>query len=98
MQGRGRLTSGDLARTRRSAGLFALAAVVILAVVAHRVMAVGSITLYVDDNSPCSTGCGSQASPYRAIQPAIVDANTQIGGGQATGATILVADGNYLER
>ena len=79
-------------------GFQTFAALVLLALIGRRVLAVGSVNIYVDDNSACSAGCGSQASPYRTIQAAIVDANTQIGAGQASGATILVADGTYLER
>ncbi|HYS06024.1 MAG TPA: hypothetical protein VEW47_12595, partial [Candidatus Dormibacteraeota bacterium] len=43
-------------------------AVCALGVVARLVMAAGAITLYVDDNSTCTSGCGSQAAPYRTIQ------------------------------
>jgi hypothetical protein len=62
------------------------------------VLAVGTVTLWVDDSSACSTGCGSQASPYRTIQAAINDANGQIVAGQATEAIIEVQPGNYAER
>jgi hypothetical protein len=62
------------------------------------VLAVGTVTLYVDDNSICTVGCGSQAAPYKTIQAAIVDANGQIVTGQATDAIIQVFGGNYPER
>jgi putative metal-binding protein/thrombospondin type 3 repeat protein len=69
-----------------------------LAFVAHLVIAAGSITLYVDDNSTCTTGCGSQTSPYHTIQAAIDDADNQIIAGTISGASVRVAAGHYPER
>src|SRR2546427_1296824 len=69
-----------------------------LGLVARLVVAAGTVTLYVDDNSTCTTGCGSQAAPYRTIQAAIDDADNQIIAGTASGATVRVAAGNYSER
>src|SRR2546422_11302953 len=69
-----------------------------LGVVARLVVAAGTVTLYVDDNSTCTTGCGSQAAPYRTIQAAIDDADNQLIAGTVTGATVRVAAGNYPER
>src|SRR5881296_3579773 len=73
-------------------------AVCALGVVARLVVAAGAITLYVDDNSTCTTGCGSQAAPYRTIQAAIDDADNQLIAGSISGATVRVAAGNYPER
>jgi hypothetical protein len=94
------LSKNIIARIRRPrpALLLAFATVFVLAAVGRLVLAVGTVTLYVDASSACSSGCGSQASPYRTIQAAIVDANTQIGAGTASGAVIQVAAGNYPER
>lgn len=75
----------------------ALGAIVFL-LIAHFVYAAGPITLYVDDDSSCASGCGSQATPYPTIQAAINDANAQIVAATATEATIDVADGYYGER
>ena len=77
--------------------LVALASLVTLAGVARLVLAVGTVTLYVNAGSACTTGCGSQASPYKTIQAAINDANAQIVAGTAAGAFIQVAGGNYPE-
>src|SRR4029077_14321272 len=66
--------------------------------VARLVVAAGTITLYVDDNSTCTTGCGSQAAPYRTIQAAIEDADNQLIAGAISGATVRVLAGNYPER
>jgi putative metal-binding protein/thrombospondin type 3 repeat protein len=84
------------ARSLRLAG--STAALLVLAVVAQFVLASGTITLYVDDNSTCTSSCGSQSAPYKTITAAATDANTQIGGGSVTGATIQVAAGYYPER
>jgi Putative metal-binding motif/Thrombospondin type 3 repeat len=75
-----------------------IASTVVLAAVARLVLAAGSVTIYVNASSSCTTGCGSQASPYKTIQAAINDANAQIGSAVATGAIIQVAAGNYPER
>ena len=85
-------------RGPRSALVVTLPSLVALLLVARAVLAVGTVTLYVDDNSICTVGCGSQAAPYRTIQAAIVDANGQIVAGQATDAVIQVFGGNYPER
>ncbi len=85
-------------RPRRPATILVFVTLVLLAVVGRRVLAVGSVTLYVNASSACSSGCGSQASPYRTIQAAIVDANNQIIAAAASGAVIQVAAGNYPER
>ncbi len=66
--------------------------------IAHRTLDAATATLYVDDDSLCASGCGSQASPYPTIQAAINDANGRIVAGTATGATIVVAGGRYAER
>ncbi|HUD72239.1 MAG TPA: putative metal-binding motif-containing protein [Dongiaceae bacterium] len=85
-------------RPRRPALLLSLVTLVVLAAIGRRILAVGSVNLYVNAGSTCSSGCGSQASPYRTIQAAIVDANNQIIAAAATGAVIQVAAGNYPER
>jgi Putative metal-binding motif/Thrombospondin type 3 repeat len=72
-------------------------ALVVLAEMVRLVLAAGSVTIYVDAASACTTGCGSLASPYKTIQAAINDANGQISGGSASGAFIQVAAGSYLE-
>jgi len=69
-----------------------------LGVVARLVVAAGTLTLYVDDNSTCTSGCGTQAAPYPTIQAAIDDADNQITAGTITGASVRVAAGNYPER
>jgi len=86
------------ARTKAGSLFACSAALCALGVVARLVLASGTITLYVDDNSTCSSGCGSQAAPYRTIQAAIDDADNQIIAGTVTGATVRVAAGNYPER
>ncbi len=60
--------------------------------------AAGEIILYVNAASPCASGCGSEAAPYRTIQAAIDDANGRIGSGAADSATIRVATGRYAEK
>ena len=47
------------------------------------------VPVYVDDNSSCMTGCGSQANPWPTIQQGIDDA-------PSTGSVIVFA-GNYPE-
>src|SRR3989442_1043395 len=73
-------------------------AVCTLGVVARLVVAAGAITLYVDDNSTCTSGCGSQAAPYPTIQAAIDDADNKLMAGSISGATVRVAAGSYPER
>ena len=55
------------------------------------------VTLYVDARSTCTSGCGSSTSPYPTIQAAINQANTLIGAGSASSATVQVAAGVYRE-
>jgi methylmalonyl-CoA mutase cobalamin-binding subunit len=75
-----------------------VASLLAIGIVARLVLAAASVTIYVDDNSTCTTGCGSLANPYKTIGAAITDGNNQIVAGTATGAIIQVADGNYPER
>ncbi len=84
-------------RIPESVGAGAIVAIAFLVVV-HYVYASGPITLHVDDDSPCASGCGSQTDPYPTIQAAINDANAQIDAATATEATIDVAPGYYGER
>jgi hypothetical protein len=84
--------------TRRTRTLTCAVAVCALGLVARLVVAAGTITLYVDDNSTCTTGCGGQAAPYRTIQAAIDDADAQLIAGAISEATVRVAAGNYPER
>src|SRR6266704_5917398 len=86
------------ARTGTSRLIVCALAVCALAVVTRLVVAAGAITLYVDDNSTCTSGCGSQAAPYSTIQAAIDDADNQLIAGTISGATVRVAAGNYPER
>jgi hypothetical protein len=78
--------------TRLLTGTAALAA---LLFVGRLVVAAGTVTLYVDDNSTCTTGCGTPAAPFRTITDAITDADARIVAGTASGATIQVAAGTY---
>jgi len=73
-------------------------ALLALTLVARLVVAAGTVTLYVDVRSTCTTGCGTQAAPYPIIQGAINDANSRIIAGTVSGATIQVSAGNYAER
>ena len=75
-----------------------VASLLTIGVVARLVLAAASVTIYVDDNSTCTTGCGSQANPYKTIAAAVTDGNSRIVAGTATGAVVQVADGNYPER
>ncbi|MBI4169927.1 MAG: hypothetical protein HY510_08325, partial [Acidobacteria bacterium] len=88
VQGRGRLS-------RVLSGTVAL---LVLAVVARLVLAAGTLTLYVDDDSACASGCGSAAAPHRTIAAAITDANNRIVAGEAATVIIQVAAGLYPER
>jgi hypothetical protein len=74
------------------------ASLLTIGVVARLVLAAASVTIYVDDNSTCTTGCGSLANPYKTIAAAVTDANNRITAATATGAIVQVADGNYPER
>ncbi len=78
--------------------LLVASSLLVLAVVIRLALAAGTVTLYVDDNSTCTTGCGTQAAPYPTIQAAINDADSQTTAGTISGATIQVAAGNYPER
>src|SRR6058998_335298 len=99
-QGTARVGHGSFASPRGRASRFLSCSVAVcaLGVVARLVLASGTIALYVDDNSPCTSGCGSQASPYRTIQAAIDDADNQLIAGIISGASVRVAAGNYPER
>src|SRR2546428_1203197 len=68
-----------------------------LTLVIRTTAAAVDITLYVDATSTCTSGCGSSTSPYPTIQGAINQANTLIGAGSASSATIQVATGVYRE-
>ena len=76
----------------------AVASIATLAIVGRLVATAETVTLFVDDDSTCTTACGSLASPYRTIQAAINDANARIVAGTADGAIIRVAAGYYPER
>jgi hypothetical protein len=93
-----KLTVHSLTRRSRLTSFVALASVLALVGVTRLVLAVGTVTLYVNAVSTCTTGCGSQATPYKTIQAAINDANAQIVAATASGAFIQVAAGNYPER
>ncbi|MEK7799929.1 MAG: hypothetical protein AAB297_08885, partial [Acidobacteriota bacterium] len=81
------------------ARLFAVAAALLaLAFVARLVVAAGTLTLYVDDGSTCTAGCGTQEAPYPTIQAALYDADARISAGIISGAFIQVAAGYYPER
>jgi hypothetical protein len=87
---------GPSARLRSVTRMFAtVAALAALALVGRLVVAAGTVTLYVDDNSTCTTGCGTPAAPFRTITDAITDADARIVAGSASGATIQVAAGTY---
>ncbi|HEV8701290.1 MAG TPA: MopE-related protein, partial [Candidatus Polarisedimenticolia bacterium] len=86
------------ARARMTRLFATIAALAALLFVGRLVVAAGTVTLYVDDGSTCTTGCGSQAAPFRTITAAINDADARIVAGSASGATIQVAAGNYPER
>ena len=69
-----------------------------LVFVGHLVVAAGTVTLFVDAGSTCTTGCGTQGAPYPTIQAAIDDADNRIAAGTISGATVQVAAGRYPER
>jgi len=93
-----KLLRTGLSRSFRLPSVVALVSLFAIAAVARLVLAVGTVTIYVSAGSTCTTGCGSQATPYKTIQAAINDGNSQIAGGTASGAFIQVAAGNYPER
>jgi hypothetical protein len=82
----------------------------LLVFIVQAVLAAGTQTFYVDDDSscaltcdntcdtPCLTGCGGATSPYRDIQSAINDASCRINAGEITLATVQVAAGLYPQR
>src|SRR6266850_4241892 len=74
-----------------------VAALAILALVVRLVLAAVTLTIYVDDSSACTTGCGSAAAPHRTITAAITDANGRIVAAEADTVIIEVAAGNYPE-
>ncbi|HET8947359.1 MAG TPA: hypothetical protein VFQ07_10280, partial [Candidatus Polarisedimenticolia bacterium] len=79
------------------AALLALLSLAAVAAIARMVMAAASVTIYVNASSTCTTGCGSQASPWKTILGGLNDGNARITGGSATGAIVQVAAGNYPE-
>jgi hypothetical protein len=79
------------------ASLLALLSLAAVAAVARLVIAAVDVTIYVNASSTCTTGCGSQASPWKTITAGLANANSQIVGGSATGAIIQVAPGTYNE-
>ena len=85
-------------KQRLLAGLLALLSLAAVTAVARMVLAAATVTIYVDDSSTCTTGCGSQVAPYRTITAALTDGNNRITGGTATDIMIEVAGGNYPER
>ncbi len=78
--------------------LAAAAALVALTFVAGLVAAAGTVTLYVNATSTCTSGCGDQAQPFKTIQAAINEGNNRIVAGTVTGAIVQVSAGTYLER
>ncbi|HYS78297.1 MAG TPA: hypothetical protein VEO94_05625, partial [Candidatus Dormibacteraeota bacterium] len=83
----------------RGLRIIASAAALLALVIAGRLaVAAGAITLFVDSRSTCTTGCGTQAAPYPAIQAAIDAADNLIAAGSISGATVQVAAGRYPER
>jgi hypothetical protein len=80
------------------ASLLALLSLAAVAAVARLVLAAASVTIYVSASSTCTTGCGSQASPWKTIAAGLGDGNNRIIAGTATGAIVQVAAGNYPER
>src|SRR5262245_16493110 len=85
------------ARARGLRVVASVSALLTLVLVGRLVRAAGTITLYVDRSSICTSGCGSQAAPYPTIQAAIDDADNRIAASTVSGATIQVAAGNYPE-
>ena len=84
-------------RQRMLASLLALLSLAAVAAVARLVLAAVSVTIYVSASSTCTSGCGSQASPWKTISLGLTDGNNRIVAG-ATDAIIQVAAGNYPER
>jgi predicted outer membrane repeat protein len=81
----------------KARALLVLMSLVAIGGVLLRTQAAGTATIYVDDDSTCTSGCGGQGNPYGYIQNAIEDANAQIVAGAATGGIIEVAAGTYHE-
>jgi hypothetical protein len=82
---------------RVMASLLALLSLAAVAAVARLVLAAVNVTIYVAASSTCTTGCGSQASPWKTITAGLADGNSRIAAGTATGAFIQVAPGTYNE-
>ncbi|HEV8200248.1 MAG TPA: MopE-related protein [Candidatus Polarisedimenticolia bacterium] len=85
-------------RQRTLAALLALLSLAAVAAVARMVIAAVDVTIYVNAGSTCTTGCGSQASPWKTISGALTDGNNRIIAGTATDVIVQVAAGNYPER
>src|SRR6185369_10928274 len=83
---------------RRIATFISVVGACLLFAIARRTLALATVTIYVDDNSACVSGCGSQASPFRTIAAALTDANDRIVGSTATDVIVRVIAGNYPER
>ncbi|MGH9750385.1 MAG: right-handed parallel beta-helix repeat-containing protein [Candidatus Polarisedimenticolia bacterium] len=77
---------------------FVCAPVVLALLLGGRPAGAAEITLHVDAASGCTTGCGSESAPFKTIQAAINEANTQVAAGAATSAIVRVAPGTYRER
>jgi putative metal-binding protein/thrombospondin type 3 repeat protein len=84
-------------RARAFRVIASVSALLTLILVGRMVVAAGTVSLYVDRSSACTSGCGTQAAPYPTIQAAIDDADSRIAAGSVSGATIRVAAGNYPE-
>src|SRR5260221_2130478 len=88
--------------------LIVAASLLAIGIVAHAVIAAGTITLYVSATSSCTIGCvntcgcasvcGDQTLPYKTIQDAINDLNCRLIAGSVTSGTVQVGAGNYPER
>jgi hypothetical protein len=91
------VTQRSVRRQRMLASLLALLSLAAVAAVARLVIAAVTVTIYVNASSTCTTGCGSQASPWKTVTAGLADGNSRIVGGSATGAIIQVAPGTYNE-
>ena len=78
-------------------GFLAVLSLASLLFIGRAVLGAGTATIYVSASSTCTTGCGSQASPWKTISAAVTDANSQMSAGTATGAVIQVGAGTYPE-
>jgi hypothetical protein len=79
------------------AALLALLSLAAVVAIARMVRAAADVTIYVNAGSTCTTGCGSQASPWKTISAGLTDGNNRIIAQTATDAMIQVAAGNYPE-